>query len=457
MSEFVKTVGKLLVERWNTPEFQFRLEHFVKTKRDRELLSHFYGWSGVHSDESLAEWVSALSSDPRLKNKAAIAEDTLKDVLIQTGCAYPGMESRADGELQNANRLFAYLVVSAKKMVEAESKIPASSVTPASAPVQSVQEALSSAFQRKLSELEEARDSLARLMNSGDDLSEKLRNNEVDLNAAKQQRAELERQVKATLSEIKGNLTTDLGDVEKAHNRMSEFRALITQRDQASNTVEGLEREISGLKRTIEEKKKQTRKDSAVKQQSLSQDIDILVKAAKIFGISPEVQSIRTQPETKQKKNSGNSRRTANQGVLGSLSNPVSPSVIPPTPSRASSSQFTLSEDQCRRINALKDGSWYGTKFGHAGVMRAASQDPNFRTNADFLQAMIDFTYKQKADQIPGSSSYGLLRDISAVRNRIASFPIWDGIWANGGAINPSALETFIQSQEQLALQSQAS
>lgn len=448
MSDFIGKVSKLLIKRWNTPEFQFRLERFVKTKRDREILSHFHGWSGAHPDGTLTEWVNALSSDPRLKNKAIIAEDALKDALIQTGCAYPDMNTREQNELQNADRLFGYLLASVKKMLEVEGKISASSVTPASAPTLSVQEVLSSAFQRKLRELEEERDRLTALANSGGDLTEKLGNKQTDLKVAKQECAKLESQVKSAQNEIKGNITTDIEDVEKAHNKMGEYKKLIGQRDDALGMVGGLEREISVLKRAIEEQKKESRKDIAVKQQDLSRDIDILVKSADILGMLLEDKPIKAKQEVKPKN--GAPRRS--QRFSSSFSQPT-PQTPPP-----SSSQFTLSEDQRQRINALSDGVWYGTKrgFGHAGVIRTASQDPTFKTNADFLQAMIDFTYKQKADKLPGSTERGLSKCIPAVRNRIASFPIWDGIWADGGAVNPDAIEAFIQSKEQAA-QPQAS
>lgn len=458
MSDFVREVGELLASCWNAPEFQFRLEHFVKTKRDRELLSHFHGWTQANGwlqqnpDATLEDWFLALQEEPKFKDKSKdLMEGALKDALIQVGCEYPDMDKHSSIELQNANRLFAYLVDAAGKMLEAKSKSSASSATVSPAPVLSSRDALSISFKRKLDELEGERDRLAALTNSVGDLSEKLGSKQTDLKVAKQECARLESQVRSALNEIKGNLTTDLEDVEKAHNKMSEYKKLIGQRDEASNMVGGLEREISALKRAIEEQKKESRKDIVAKQQALSQDIDILVKAAEILGVSLEVKPVEARQTAKPRKANGTPRRG---------------SATPPMPSRSSSSHFVLSEDQRRRINALPDGVWYGTKkgFGHAGVVRAASTDPDFKTNADFLQAMIDRTYNKKTAKIPGSTERGLPKCIPAVRNKIASFPIWDGAfpawdetWEKAAELVPDALETFIQSREQQALQQQAS
>lgn|GEM_PF-1918636 len=450
MSEFVRVVGALLAENWNTPSFQFRLEHLVQRKRDRELLSHFSGWSRAPVDGTLEEWcVALIGGDPKYKNKSQeVVESALKGVLIQVGCEYPDMDKYSLAELQVANRKFALILeASGKVSVAPAISVPIPVSTPAPVPQISIHNVLSTSFQQKLSELEEARVSLDEIANSSASLSAK----QIDLKVARQERAKLEENIKKMFNEIKGNLSSaDLSDVERAQNKMGDFKMLITQRDEASNMVEGLERGISTLKHTMEEQK-----NVPAKQKVLSQDIETLIRAAEILGVSlspsPVMRQIRPpvvkKPQVTTKKGDGNSRRGTNQRVLQDLY---------PTPLSTPSSQkngFKLSQQQRERINQINDGTWYGTKFGHSGVVITASQDPAFKTKADFLQAMIDRTFNQKTGNIQGKSTYGISRCISAVRNRIASFPIWDREWAQGGNIIPDALETFLTSREQAAQQ----
>ncbi|MBI2645254.1 hypothetical protein HYW94_03735 [Candidatus Uhrbacteria bacterium] len=452
MNAFVSHVRMWLSENWNKPEFQFRLQHFVPVRRNRELLSHFFGWSQAWPDASLGEWLTALLGEPKFKNKTSDSmESALKDALIQTGCKYLEMDKRSLTELQVANRKFS-LVMQAAGKIDQQSASP----SPVLSPQVSVHNVLFGSFTYKLNELEEERDRLGTLVNSAGNLAEKLSGTQVDLKVARQERAKLEENIKKMFNEIKGNLSsTDLSDVERAQNKMSEYKALIEKRDEVCEMVESFERDVAVLRKTMEEQK-----NGAGKQKVLSQDIETLIKAAEILGIMLQTKTaLKVKPAkstAKSKKGDGNSRRKGNRRVLLAFSGSVSSSPSPSADQAPSSSQFVLSEDQRGRINQLNDGDWYGQKFGHSGVMSAASQDPAFKTKADFLQAMIDRSFSQKAATLPGSSDYGLLRCISAVRNRIASFPIWDGEWKGGGDVIPDAVEQFIQSREQAA-QPQAS
>jgi len=228
------------------------------------------------------------------------------------------------------------------------------------------------------------------------------------------------------LNDIRAKLSSgDISDLRRAQNKMVEYEKFLEERAGIAETVEGFTRKMSELSQKIA-----GLKDASARKQELTQNIQILKQAAVILGISTAQIPVR-KPRAK------------------------TVSAHPHFPSSASG--FQLSLQQRERINQLRDKDWYGSKFGHAGVMRAKSQDPDFKTNADFLQAMIDRTYSQKADQIPGKETHGLLRDISAVRNRIASFPVWDGEWQSGDGINFDALEEFIVSREQAALQLKAS
>lgn len=287
---------------------------------------------------------------------------------------------------------------------------------------------ISELFERKLKELEKARDLLNQAADSVGDLGEKLGNKQTDLKVVRQERAKLESQVKSVLSEIKGNLTTDIGDVEKAHNKMGEYKKLIKERDEASVMVEGLEREISTLKRSMEEKKREARKDTVEQQRELSIAIDILIRAAKLFEVSLEPKSVKTKPEAKPKE--------ANEA----------PGREPVTPSTSPSSRFVLSEDQRIRIDQLGDYGLYGLKFANAGVLRKNS---DFADNGDILESVVNGEFESRVAHISRDlpNLKWVLRAATAVRNRIFSAPILQVL--HGDVDTSTKVETFIEWREQ--------
>jgi hypothetical protein len=327
-------------------------------------------------------------------------------------------------------------------ILEAAGKLTLESLESATIPSVSESQKTEPSIARTLSELKVELFTLDLQEQHNANLADQQKKTKTDLKVAEQELDKLEDRIKQMLGDIKVLLSSnDISDVERAQNKMSEYKKLVGERTDISATVEGLARSMKDLSQKITAKK-----DVTSRKRDLARDIQILQQAAVILGVLlAEDAPLHTRARAGKKTSTSSSRKHPQSAHPATVATSVQ------------KNGFQIFPEQRDRINRIRDMAWYGTKFGHAGVMRAASTDPLFKTNADFLQAMIDHTFGAKADQIPGRSAHGLLRGISAVCNRIASFPIWDGEWKNGATVNPDALDVFIQSCEQKASQSKVS
>lgn len=410
---------------WNTPGFQFRLAHFVKTKRDREIISHLRGFTSQHPDATLDQWASSIASEPKYRNRGMTPESAtatlVEEILPKLGFLYEGMTEKLRVGTESCTNQFDLLMDAARGVAEVTPRPDESSHS-----AQHLFEMGLANLQQQIARVEqeekEFSDAHAEYVRSKGKFERELKDARVLRDACEQEISLLARLVRKSLS----------SDADQAIKTLGELKQKQLERQELLDRVKQLASKQAEMRNS-----ERRREEREITRKHLAANVDILKHAADLLGV------VLPSKPTSSHSGSGSQKPKPRPRRSHSPKGDGQPSLL--------NSSFTLPQSMRERINKFDDGTWYGSKFGHAGVVRAASGDPSFKSNADFLEALLNDTFDEKVSQIQLQPNHAwVLRAASAVRNRIRAFVLtgfYEGETMRRLEEHVSSLEALVKSE----------